>query len=201
MRLRLTDREAASFAAGLFGVEFDRLFDLRREEADEFYATIIPDTLSADAQQVMRQSFAGLLWSKQFYHFVIRDWLNGDPSQPPPPEERRTCKPSVDAPVYAPTSSRCPTSGNILQAPPGISPFTRCRWRWWTPSLPRNSSCSCCASGTCIPTGNSPPTSGRLAMSTRRSMPGPRGAFTRSRRSGAGAAIASFWSAFFRNCC
>ena len=42
---------AASFGDGLFGVEFDRLFDLRREEADEFYAAIIPDTLSADAQQ------------------------------------------------------------------------------------------------------------------------------------------------------
>ena len=89
-RLRLSDREVASFGEGPFGVEFDQLFDLRRREADEFYSTVIPDTLSADAQLVMRQSFAGVLWSKQFYHFVIRDWLNGDPSQPPPPPERET---------------------------------------------------------------------------------------------------------------
>ena len=36
----------------------------------------------------MRQAFAGLLWSKQFYHYDVRDWLNGDPAQPPPPAER-----------------------------------------------------------------------------------------------------------------
>jgi hypothetical protein len=89
-RLRLTDRAAAAFNEGPFGLEFDRLFEVRRGEADEFYATIIPDTLSADAQLVMRQSFAGVLWSKQFYHFVIRDWLGGDPAQPPPPSDRAT---------------------------------------------------------------------------------------------------------------
>jgi hypothetical protein len=89
-RLRLTDRAAAAFSEGPFGLEFDRLFELRRGEADEFYATIIPDTLSADAQLVMRQSLAGALWSKQFYHFVVREWLEGDPSQPTPPRERET---------------------------------------------------------------------------------------------------------------
>jgi hypothetical protein len=88
LRLRLTDRESAAFSGGAFGIEFDRLFDQRRGEADEFYAAIIPDTLSADAQLVMRQSLAGVLWSKQFYHFVIRDWLTGDPTQPVPPRER-----------------------------------------------------------------------------------------------------------------
>jgi hypothetical protein len=64
-------------------------FALRQREADEFYATVIPQDLSADAQNVMRQGFAGMLWSKQFYHYVIKDWLRGDPDNPRPPETRR----------------------------------------------------------------------------------------------------------------
>ena len=47
--------------------------------------TVIPQDLSDDAQNVMRQAFAGLLWSKQFYHYVVAQWLDGDPAQPPPP--------------------------------------------------------------------------------------------------------------------
>ena len=69
--------------------EFDRVFTQRRGEADEFYATVIPQDLSEDAARVARQAFAGLLWSKQFYHYVVNDWLNGDLSQPEPPIERR----------------------------------------------------------------------------------------------------------------
>jgi hypothetical protein len=85
IRLRLTDSELggqSTFA------DFDTICDLRQREADEFYATVIPQELSADAQSVMRQGFAGMLWSKQFYHYVIQDWLHGDPGNPPPPPER-----------------------------------------------------------------------------------------------------------------
>ncbi len=67
---------------------FDEVFAERIREADEFYATVIPSDLPADARNVMRQAFAGMLWSKQFYHYVVRDWLKGDPSAPPPPDER-----------------------------------------------------------------------------------------------------------------
>jgi hypothetical protein len=73
---------------GLFGERFTRLFVERRAEADEYYGTVIPRDLDHDAQLVMRQAFAGLLWSKQYYHFVVRDWLNGDTAQPPPPPGR-----------------------------------------------------------------------------------------------------------------
>ena len=69
--------------------DFDKISALRQHEADEFYRTIIPEDLSSDAQNVMRQGFAGMLWSKQFYHYVIKDWLEGDPGNPPPPVERR----------------------------------------------------------------------------------------------------------------
>ena len=66
-----------------------QVFDQRKREADEFYSTVIPAKLGDDARNVMRQALAGMLWSKQFYHYVVRDWMNGDPSQPPPPEGRR----------------------------------------------------------------------------------------------------------------
>ena len=89
IRLRLTDRDFDSTDANPFGREFDHLIVQRRQEADAFYATVIPDTLSPDARNVMRQAFAGLLWSKQFYHYEVDPWLKGDPAQSAPPSERR----------------------------------------------------------------------------------------------------------------
>jgi hypothetical protein len=71
-----------------FGAAFAKGFIDRKCEADEFYAAIEPGHISEDARAVMRQAFAGLLWSKQYYHYVVRDWLKGDPTPPPPPPER-----------------------------------------------------------------------------------------------------------------
>jgi len=68
---------------------FDLTFRQRKQEADEFYSTIIPRELSDDAKNVMRQGFGGMLWSKQFYHYVIKQWVEGDSGQIPPPEERK----------------------------------------------------------------------------------------------------------------
>jgi hypothetical protein len=68
--------------------QFDEIFNDRLREADEFYETVIPRHLSDDARLVMRQAFAGMLWSKQFYHYVIEQWLDGDPDTPKPPAER-----------------------------------------------------------------------------------------------------------------
>src|SRR5246127_4165631 len=86
IRMRLTDSDFKGTNA--FDA-FDSTFALRQREADEFYATLIPQDLSTDAQNVMRQGFAGMLWSKQFYHYVVKDWLRGDPDNPRPPQERR----------------------------------------------------------------------------------------------------------------
>jgi mannosylglycerate hydrolase MGH1-like protein/glycosyl hydrolase family 63 len=69
---------------------FEETFMLRQREADEFYKTVIPQDLSADAQAVMRHASAGLLWSKQFYHYIVRDWLQGDPGNPAPPQDRKS---------------------------------------------------------------------------------------------------------------
>ncbi len=84
VRLRL----APAGAPAGFGPPFEEVFAGRLREADEFYATVIPADLSCDARAVMRQAFAGMLWSKQFYSYAVRDWLNGDPAEPPPPVER-----------------------------------------------------------------------------------------------------------------
>ena len=68
--------------------DFTRIFEERIEQANEFYS-FAPAQLSDDARMVQRQAFAGLLWSKQFYHYVVEQWLKGDPAMPPPPAERR----------------------------------------------------------------------------------------------------------------
>ena len=80
IHLRLTDQRSIVNAA--------QVFDDRVREANEFYETVIPAHLAPDAANVMRQSFAGLMWSKQFYHYGVKEWLDGDPAMPPPPEHR-----------------------------------------------------------------------------------------------------------------
>jgi hypothetical protein len=71
-----------------FGPGFEATLAQRREEADAFYAQRTPGGLSADARNVLRQAFAGLLWSKQSYHYDVTRWLHGDPAGPEPPPER-----------------------------------------------------------------------------------------------------------------
>jgi hypothetical protein len=61
----------------------------RQAEADEFYAALAAAHASSDEAAVMRQAFAGMLWSKQFYHYDVDRWLKGDPAGPPPPPARR----------------------------------------------------------------------------------------------------------------
>jgi len=70
-------------------VNFDGLFRKRAHEADEFYAALAPSRLSNEHYAIQRQALAGMLWSKQFYHYVVEQWLEGDPAFPSPPVERR----------------------------------------------------------------------------------------------------------------
>jgi hypothetical protein len=85
LHLRLVDHEMED----PFGPEFDKTLLDRQDDANDFYATVTPLELTVDARAVMRQAFAGMLWSKQYYHYVVRDWLDGDSREPPPPPERR----------------------------------------------------------------------------------------------------------------
>ncbi|MCG3119684.1 MAG: hypothetical protein ALAOOOJD_02192 [bacterium] len=86
IRLRLTN--VATMADKAFA-DFDSIFAARLNEADEFYADVQWQMQDEDAKNVQRQAFAGMLWSKQFYYFDVPQWLNGDPGQPAPPENRK----------------------------------------------------------------------------------------------------------------
>jgi hypothetical protein len=79
---------STALAPGDFAAGFDNIFTQRIKEADEFYASRIPQNLSPDARMVMRQAYSGMLWSKQFYHYDVETWIEGDPAGPPPPASR-----------------------------------------------------------------------------------------------------------------
>jgi len=81
LRLRHED-EAAEHGAW---VDFDKIFTQRKAEYDAFYDSRLPVNLTEDQRRVVEQAYAGLLWSKQYYEYVVKQWCEGDPSQPKPP--------------------------------------------------------------------------------------------------------------------
>ena len=83
LRLRLCRDGTAKLA------DFDHLLAQRHSEADAFYAALQEGIDSSDARAVQRQAFAGMIWSKQFFHFDIPKWLDGDKAQPAPPPGRK----------------------------------------------------------------------------------------------------------------
>ncbi len=72
--------------------DHDAVFAARLGDADEFYGALQRNIADPDARLVQRQALAGMLWSKQFYRYDVRRWLDGDPLQPPPPQERRAIR-------------------------------------------------------------------------------------------------------------
>jgi hypothetical protein len=81
VRVRLT--------AGTPAGDFDDVMDQRQAEADAFYAALTPPGTCTDEALVLRQALAGMLWGKQFFHYDVARWLDGDPAGPPPPQGRR----------------------------------------------------------------------------------------------------------------
>ena len=77
-------------AANPFGEDFSEIFRQREHEADEFYADLARPGSTPEENRVMRQAFAGMLWSKQYYGYNVARWLDGDPGQPVPPQARRS---------------------------------------------------------------------------------------------------------------
>jgi hypothetical protein len=88
LRLRLRPVGAGPPGPAALGADFDRVMAERRREADAFYAELTPPDVPADQAMVMRQAFAGMLWSKQLYAYDVARWLRGDPTQPAPPASR-----------------------------------------------------------------------------------------------------------------
>ena len=86
LHLRLTDAAKPGDLGPM--AEIDAIVDKRRQEADAFYATVIPPSLSADARDVMRQALAGMLWTKQFFHYDVDRWLEEHGADPFKPTRR-----------------------------------------------------------------------------------------------------------------
>jgi hypothetical protein len=82
VRLSLGKPKPAPFA------DFERIFDLRKSEADAFYAQLQSKVPDEDLRRIQRQAFAGILWSKQYFYYDVTEWLEGDPASPKPPESR-----------------------------------------------------------------------------------------------------------------
>ncbi len=72
----------------VFGKAFDSVFAQRIDEANAFYDSVAPKGIQAEELSIQRQAYAGLLWTKQFYHYSVHDWLRGDPEIAKPPQER-----------------------------------------------------------------------------------------------------------------
>ena len=97
IRLRLHNGSPPSS----FGAPFDELFARRKSEADDFYRAVTPFAMTDDMRAIQRQAFAGVLWSKQYYRYVVEQWLDGDPAGPPPPEQRKEGRNHQWVHVYA----------------------------------------------------------------------------------------------------
>ena len=85
IELRLCDSDSLQNPFG----DFAKVFTQRKQEADDFYQSVTPQKLSEGDRHVQRQAFAGMLWNKQFYCYVIKEWLEGDATQPKPPPQRK----------------------------------------------------------------------------------------------------------------
>ncbi len=84
--LRITNQKISGSA---FGPMVEKTFTKRKKEADQFYETLCPASKEDDLINIQRQAYAGMMWTKQFYYLDVNTWLDGDPSRPNPPEERK----------------------------------------------------------------------------------------------------------------
>ncbi len=88
LRARLTSNDIAQ--PDPFGDKFDLTFAARKADTNDFYDANLPRDLDAEGKFIARQAYSGLLWNKQFYNYVVKDWLEGDPNLPAPPAVRKT---------------------------------------------------------------------------------------------------------------
>ncbi len=88
--LRARMASTAQTPENWFGQSFEDVFANRKREANEFYDECIPPQLTSEEREIARQAYAGLLWTKQFYHYVVQPWIEGDPAHPPLSDSRKS---------------------------------------------------------------------------------------------------------------
>ena len=102
VRLKLTRKSPSQDPAINDEELFDETIEERRGEADEFYKRLAgPGVGSDDLRAIMRQALGGMMWSKQYYQFIQKEWIEGDPAQPPPPPGRKYIRNKVRLPSLA----------------------------------------------------------------------------------------------------
>ncbi|WWC90864.1 uncharacterized protein L201_005801 [Kwoniella dendrophila CBS 6074] len=89
VRLKMTPNSPDEDPSILDEELFDDNIEERRVDADEFYGAISRGSISDDLRNIMRQALSGMLWTKQYYQYIQKEWMDGDPGQPPPPPERK----------------------------------------------------------------------------------------------------------------
>ncbi|RXK38115.1 cytoplasmic protein [Tremella mesenterica] len=89
VRLKMTPHSIEEDPSILDEELFDDNIEARRQDCDEFYECIARGSLSPDLRNIMRQALSGMLWTKQYYQYIQKDWIEGDPGQPAPPPERK----------------------------------------------------------------------------------------------------------------
>ncbi|GAA5962083.1 hypothetical protein JCM21900_001941 [Sporobolomyces salmonicolor] len=92
VRLKLTPHTAEEDPSIQDDENFDTVVEERRMDSDEFYSRFNSGALSDDLRNIMRQALSGMLWTKQFYMFIQKEWIEGDPGQPAPPPERKNIR-------------------------------------------------------------------------------------------------------------
>jgi hypothetical protein len=91
-QLRFCLKSSVDPSKDKFEREFNEVFEVRKEECHEFYDSVMPTDATAEQRRILQQSYAGLLWTKQFYYYSVREWLEGDPTQPTPSASRKKLK-------------------------------------------------------------------------------------------------------------
>ncbi|KAF8939263.1 hypothetical protein BGZ58_010266 [Dissophora ornata] len=92
LRVRFNRKQPLNGQEGIVEEEFDQVFEDRIKDTEEFYGSLALKHLDKDLQRIQRQALAGMLWSKQWYHFDQRSWRKGDPVGVPPPPERHNLR-------------------------------------------------------------------------------------------------------------
>ena len=174
LRLSATDEAPLDPFAG-----FEEVFALRMKEADEFYAAVIPSETGDEAKKVARQGYAGLLWSKQFYNYSIREWLSGDPAQPAPPPERHSGRNREWTHFFTRDVISMPDKWEYPWFAAWDLAFHMILFSKIDPDFAKNNSFCFYANGTCIPTDRFPLMSLRSVMLILRCRRGRRGGCTR----------------------
>jgi hypothetical protein len=88
VQLRFCLQSSSDPSKDKFIKEFDQVLEVRKEECREFYDSVVPPSADSEQRAILTQSYAGLLWTKQFYYYSVREWLEGDPTQPTPAASR-----------------------------------------------------------------------------------------------------------------